>query len=316
MAEMRIRRHKTLTVCLGSLALVGTVTLSLFASAPAFAQRPQGEITVPRLLDLLHQVAESGTLPPPPTGPGTPSPTSPPTTSTPTPPAPNPDGPTTAGSRTATPPVTISDSTRFTCQFYNGQYTVMYHPASQPDQAYPWATPSTLGGGWSPERRCNEISRRLEFYRPDGLLELRTAIENNYDTVCVTTQQNPTCRIVLTVPPGQNPEMTRDRVFQNLTVADSGQSTQAVTTFVEGQETNGLINQIGNLLNIHLPTANGNGAARPRENIRTATGDINLRPFLDRQDGGTGSYLQGGIRLNSTRSSSGPETQLNPNNFR
>ncbi|UZQ53133.1 COP23 domain-containing protein [Trichothermofontia sichuanensis B231] len=311
MAELHIRRHKPLRVYLASLTLVGTVTLPFFVGSPAFAQRPQGDMPVPRLLDLLHQVAESGTLPLPPIGPGTPS-----STSTPTSPASSPEEPTPAGSGTPTPPVTVGDSTRFTCQFYNGQYTVMYHPASQPDQAYPWATPTALGGGWSPERRCNEISRRLEFYRPDGLLELRTAVENNYDTVCVTTQQNPTCRIVLTVPPGQNPEMTRDRVFQNLVVADSGQSTQAVTTFVEGQETNGLINQIGNLLNIHLPRTSGNSGARPRENIRTATGDINLRPFLDRQDGGTGSYLQGGIRLNASPAQTGSGSQLNPNNFR
>ncbi len=300
MADMRTRRGNRLTACLGSAVLVGTVTIPVLVSSPAMA--------APRLLDLINQVVESGTLPPPPTGADAPVTT--------TPPAPSSDGSTTAGSETEVPPVTVSDSTRFTCQFYNGQYTVMYHPESQPDQAYPWATPSTLGGGWSPERRCNEISRRLEFYRPDGLLELRTAIENNYDTVCVTTQQNPTCRIVLTVPPGQSPEITRDRVFQNLTVADSGQSTQAVTTFIEGQETNGLINQIGNLLNINLPTSNGNGATQPRENIRTATGDINLRPFLDRQDGGTGSYLRGGILLNSTRSSAGSGTQLNPSNFR
>jgi len=297
MADMRTRQRQPRIASLGSAALVGTVTIPLLFSSPAIA--------APRLLDLINQVVESGTLPQPPASPDTTTPTQPP--------APSSDGPTTA-SDTSIPPVTVSDSTRFTCQFYNGQYTVMYHPESQPDQAYPWATPSPLGGGWSPERRCNEISRRLEFYRPDGLLELRTAIENNYDTVCVTTQQNPTCRIVLTVPPGQNPEMTRDLVFQNLTIADSGQSTQAVTTFVEGPETNGLINQIGTLLNVNLPSANS--APRQREQIRTATGDINLRPFLDRQDGGTGSFLRGGIRLNSTRSRSGGGTQLNPNNFR
>jgi len=33
---------------------------------------------------------------------------------------------------------------RFTCQMHNGQYTVMYSPESQSDQAYPWAIPSDL----------------------------------------------------------------------------------------------------------------------------------------------------------------------------
>ncbi|HEY9806075.1 MAG TPA: COP23 domain-containing protein, partial [Candidatus Obscuribacterales bacterium] len=94
---------------------------------------------------------------------------------------------------------------RFTCEVLNGQYTVVYHPESRPSESYPWATPSQLGGGWTPQARCSEISRRLEFYRPDGLQEMRTAVENNYNTVCVTTEKNSSCRIVLTVPPNQDP---------------------------------------------------------------------------------------------------------------
>jgi len=58
-----------------------------------------------------------------------------------------------------------------------------------------------MGDGWTSERRCTEISQRLGPYRPDGLIELRTDVENNYNTVCVTTENDPSCRIVFTVPP-------------------------------------------------------------------------------------------------------------------
>ena len=71
---------------------------------------------------------------------------------------------------------TTASTSRFFCQFTRGQYTVMYAPKSRPNEAFPWAIPQALGGGWSPELRCLEISRRLERYRPDGLLELQTAI--------------------------------------------------------------------------------------------------------------------------------------------
>jgi len=190
---------------------------------------------------------------------------------------------------------------RFTCQATNGQYTVMYHPESQPGQLYAWANPTAMGGGWTPERRCNEISRRLESYRPDGLLEMQTGMENGYNTVCVTTEKVPGCRIVLTVPVGQDPVSTRDRVFQNLTVADSGQQTQAVNTLVEnGQD--GIVNQLGQMLNIHLP----NSSSKPS---RLSNG-INLRPFLDRADGGTGEYLRQGSFSRST------PRRLDPNKFR
>lgn len=195
-------------------------------------------------------------------------------------------------------PSKATGNVRFTCEVKNGQYTVMYHPESQPGQAYAWANPTALGSGWTPERRCNEISRRLESYRPDGLQEMKTGVENGYNIVCVTTQKAPGCRIVLTVPPGQDPVLTRDRVFQNLTVADSGQQTQGVNTLVSGSDGK-LVNQIGELLNIPLPGNSGMRGSR----------DIDLRPFLDRADGGTAGRLVGG-------STDRPGRRLNPNRFR
>lgn len=198
---------------------------------------------------------------------------------------------------------TVTTGTRFTCEVSNGKYTVMYRPESQPSRSYPWAVPSAMGGGWDPARRCYEISRRLETYRPDGLLEMQTGLENGYNTVCVTTQRIPTCRIVFTVPPGQDPTMTRDRVFQNLTVADSGQQTQGVTTFTgSGQGgINGIIGQLGRWLNI--------GGSASTNSGYSSSGGIYLRPFLDRRDGGTGTYLR-------SEFSAQPGRRMNPGNFR
>lgn len=147
------------------------------------------------------------------------------------------------------------ESPRFSCQVQNGQHVVMYHPKSQPGKSFPWAIPSNMGGGWSADRRCQEISRRLEAYRPDGLLEMRTSTENGYNIVCATTEKNPTCRIVFTVPPNQDPTATRDRVFANLTTADSGQQTTGVNTLV------------------------GSNRLTPHS--------LYLKPFLDPSDGGT-----------------------------
>lgn len=175
------------------------------------------------------------------------------------------------------------DDARFTCESGGGRYTVMYHPQSQPGQSNAWATPTDLGGGWTADRRCYEIARRLEFYRPDGLLELRTDVENDYNTVCVTTEAVPSCRIVFTVPPGQDPIATRDRVFSNLTVADSGEQTQGVVTYADGGDN--LLNRISGALGIELPSNRGSNTMTRRSSA------INLRPFLDPADGGTGERL-------------------------
>lgn len=193
---------------------------------------------------------------------------------------------------------TIQSATRFTCQLQNGTYTVMYQPESQPGAAYPWATPSDMGGGWSAERRCNEISRRLEEYRPDGLVELSTSVENGYDIVCATTEQTPFCRIVFTVPEGQDPVLTRDRVFENLAVANSGQNTSAVNTFT-GRDGSQILDTLSRDFGINLPSLPNIQSTQPRST------SIDLRPFLDPADGGTGTQL----RSNSP-------TRLNPNDFR
>ncbi|MEL6439255.1 MAG: COP23 domain-containing protein [Cyanobacteria bacterium J06621_8] len=193
------------------------------------------------------------------------------------------DAPSNSGS-VPPPPGTVTQSdTRFSCELVNGEYTVMYYPESQPNQRYPWAIPSELGGGWTPEKRCNAITARFESYRQDGLLELTTGFENGYDTICVTTQIDPrACRIVLTVPPGQDPQLTRDLIFDNLLVADDGGSTQGVYTFGDRQSGQDILGEIGSILG-GGKQGNGNAASPDK---------IDLRPFLDPADGGTGQQLK------------------------
>ncbi len=212
--------------------------------------------------------------------------------SSPNPPAPDATEPNPTDPAPETQPDSQTEaevSARFTCQLQNGQYTVMYSPKSQPTQSYPWATPGDLGSAWPAERRCNEISRRLESYRPDGLLELRTGMENGYETVCVTTEAVPSCRIVFTVPPGQDAIATRDRVFNNLVLADQGQATQGVSTLIEQGS---ILDNLGNVLGL------------PAGHAQFQTDAIDLQPFLDPADGGTGAQL-----------TPSQGRRLNPNNF-
>jgi Circadian oscillating protein COP23 len=194
--------------------------------------------------------------------------------------------PSASPSPSSTPVPRQAANARFSCQEQGGEYTVVYRPQSQPGQTYPWAKPSAMGGGWTPERRCAEISRRLEEYRPAGLLEMQNAVENGYNTICVTTSQVSACRIVLTVPEGEDPLVIRDRVFGNLTVADNGQQTTAVTTF-SGDDDN-LLNQIGVAVGVDLSSLSRSS----RRSNSGNSGNIDLRPFLDEADGGTGARLR------------------------
>jgi len=220
---------------------------------------------------------------------------------------------------------TDNKTARFSCQSRDGQYIVVYQPKSQPQKYFPWAAPSAMGDGWSPEKRCNEISRRLESYRPDGLLEMKTSTENGYNIICATTDKNSACRIVLTVPNGQDPIATRDRVFGNLTTADNGQATTAVNTYVprRGSLTPPRLGKVGgpegfigivpsNLprgVSGSLPVKIPSDSWKPLPTSSSYKGNgLYLKPYLDPSDGGTGA------RLGTSNFTGG--TRLNPNNFR
>jgi hypothetical protein len=194
---------------------------------------------------------------------------------------------------------TRNADTRFSCESVNGEYTVMYYPESRPDQGYAWAIPSALGGGWTPQKRCDAITSRFESYREDGLLELTTGVENGYNTICVTTQVDPTdCRLVLTVPPGQDPQLTRDLIFDNLLVADDGGSTQGVYTFGDRQGGGSdILGEIGKVINGGSRNGSGNTSRK------SSPKNINLKPFLDPADGGTGQKLRSASVAPTPRSS-------------
>jgi Circadian oscillating protein COP23 len=203
---------------------------------------------------------------------------------------------------TGIPPAT-DGTTRFSCQNYNGQYTVMYQPQSQPGQFFAWAAPATLGNGWDPQKRCVTIANRLEQYRPDGLQELQTSVQNNENIVCVTTEANSTCRIVLTVPRGKDPYTIRNSIFQNLTTADSGQQTIAVNTYGDRGIAGSDVYNLGR-------TLLGGGNNR----VSSSRSGINLKPFLDRKDGGTANNLRNGVAIR--RQSQPNSVRLNPGKFR
>ncbi|WP_310426971.1 COP23 domain-containing protein [Chamaesiphon sp. VAR_48_metabat_135_sub] len=200
---------------------------------------------------------------------------------------------------------------RFMCELLDNQSTVTYRPIDRPGDKYPWAVPSTMGSNWNAGKRCTEIARRLEEYRRDGLKELRTDVRNQYNTVCVTTEKNNECRIVFTVPTGQDAISTRDSVFRNLTMADSGQTTTGVNTFAEGSN-NGLTGMLGNI----LPGGGkiGGNPPTPTRSFQNKE-SIDLRPFLSIKDGGTATQLRSPVtNLNSTTTSD--SKKLNPDRFR
>ena len=66
--------------------------------------------------------------------------------------------------------------------------------------------------GWTPQRRCEEVSQRFNRFNQAGTLQfLTTGRMNGYNVVCVATERGGSCledSLLFTLRPGRNPGRT------------------------------------------------------------------------------------------------------------
>ncbi|MCL2932144.1 MAG: COP23 domain-containing protein [Trichodesmium sp. MAG_R03] len=105
----------------------------------------------------------------------------------------------------------VKKTDRFSCELREGKdkndpkvWTVMYE--SDKDKK-PWlGIVIPMGGGWTRARRCEEIERRLEYFRQDGLDTLEYRKDPNtpeQQVICAKTQlSRNNCPLLLTLDAG------------------------------------------------------------------------------------------------------------------
>lgn len=78
-----------------------------------------------------------------------------------------------------------------------------------------WTSSVFTGDGWSPERRCQEVSSRFtDFNNANQLRYLTTGIMNGMHVICISLNRGDRCSgLVYTLKPGQNPTETLNRLF-------------------------------------------------------------------------------------------------------
>jgi hypothetical protein len=107
----------------------------------------------------------------------------------------------------------ISPKSRFSCAIQADSergvdvYAVMYRHDSE---TKPWLRMiNTLGGGYTPQKRCLEIADRMEKLRKEGLRELTYRSDPNTEkqwVICAKTKQGgDSCELVLTLQVGVDP---------------------------------------------------------------------------------------------------------------
>lgn len=78
-----------------------------------------------------------------------------------------------------------------------------------------WTSSVFTGDGWTPERRCQEVSSRFsEFNDNNQLRYLTTGKMNGMNVICIALNRGDRCiGLVYTLKPGQNPTQTLNRLF-------------------------------------------------------------------------------------------------------
>lgn len=78
-----------------------------------------------------------------------------------------------------------------------------------------WVSSVFDDSGWSPARRCNEVSARLtSLNNSDSLRYLTTGQMNGMNVICSSLKKNDRCSdLVYTLKPSQNPSQTLRKLF-------------------------------------------------------------------------------------------------------
>jgi hypothetical protein len=101
-------------------------------------------------------------------------------------------------------------STSFTCSVDNGVPTTMAQTQRGVTPVIRWSSDSFSDSGWTPEKRCTEVSKRFQTYSDEGTLSfLTTGVMNGMPVVCTTNQEGGTCQnLLFTLQSGDNAGQT------------------------------------------------------------------------------------------------------------
>jgi len=104
----------------------------------------------------------------------------------------------------------------FSCSISNGAPATMVETAD--GRRVPlirWTSSTFDGAGWTPARRCQEVSQRFETFRQQGRLNyLTTGRMNSLPVICTAKQTGDACDgLLYTLKPGQDPTTSLTRLL-------------------------------------------------------------------------------------------------------
>lgn len=83
-----------------------------------------------------------------------------------------------------------SQNNSYSCINYNGSPTTVVDTIRGRIQLIAWESNFFKSSGWTPLKRCQEVTARLQRFSDAGLLiKITTGVMNNYNVICIGEQQ-------------------------------------------------------------------------------------------------------------------------------
>lgn len=110
-----------------------------------------------------------------------------------------------------------ASAVRFYCGVSSGVPSTMAQTGSgRAVSVIRWTSATFNEAGWSPQRRCQEVSQRFEEFRQQGRLAyLTTGRMNQQPVICTAREHGGACDgLLYTLKPGQDPTSTLRNLLQ------------------------------------------------------------------------------------------------------
>jgi hypothetical protein len=114
-------------------------------------------------------------------------------------------------------PAALAAAARFSCGTSNGApATIARTNDGRSVPMIRWTSNVFDGAGWTPERRCREVSQRFDTYRQQGRLAyVTTGRINGLPVICTAARDGGPCDgLLYTLKPSQDPTMALKQLFE------------------------------------------------------------------------------------------------------
>jgi len=109
-----------------------------------------------------------------------------------------------------------AQSTRFACgTSQSGSPATMAQTPNGNVPVIRWVSSFGHAAGYTPQRRCQEVSARFQSYHEAGRLDyLTTGVMNNHPVICVADNVGGACNgLLFTLPPGRDANQTLEQLM-------------------------------------------------------------------------------------------------------